>query len=180
MNAVTQMPPQGKKATGRQQVANQLAAELWSCAGQLQGAGRQLEQLHGLFEAIRKLGTADPHQLASMGADLTLDWADLLATGADRAFALSGSTNAATSVPQAADTPPPAGEPGAGLTLAAYDTATLHLEKAITQVEMLCALGSTGIQQLTPAAIAGAFSGLLGELTTISEALAHGRSRGAA
>lgn len=146
-----------------------LRAELWSTAGALQGATEALQQLHGLFEAIRKLGGQDVQPLARIGTNLAMEWADTLDAHAERAIA-----HCNTASPAVAALAAKAADPIAVLSMAAYDAATLHLEKAETLAEMLGALGCEGINELTPAGVAGAFDGLLGELIEIRAALVQG------
>ncbi|MNZ21112.1 hypothetical protein D3C78_381780 [compost metagenome] len=165
----------------QQQAPSPLRAELWSTAGALQGATEVLQQLHGLFEAIRKLGGQDVQPLARIGANLSMEWADTLDAHAERAIAQCNAVdNGSSPSPVPAAPTARATEPVAVLSMAAYDTATLHLEKAETLAEMLGALGCEGINELTHTGVAGAFSGLLGELIEIREALVQGRKRGEA
>lgn len=157
-------------AAALQQAPSPLRAELWSTAGALQGATEALQQLHGLFEAIRKLGGKDVQPLARIGAHLAMEWADTLDAHAERAIAQCNTVDSSPSPAPAA----PAVKPAAVLAMTAYDTATLHLERAETLAEMLCALGCKGINELTPAGFTGAFDGLLGELIEIRAALVQG------
>ncbi|SEJ33119.1 hypothetical protein SAMN04244579_03953 [Azotobacter beijerinckii] len=64
-----------------------LGDELWSAAIDLEGAGDVMDQLHGLFVAIRKLGSEDTVQLALIGQYLTEEWSDLLSGKAQRSYA---------------------------------------------------------------------------------------------
>lgn len=170
------------KAAAPKRHAEQLHSELWSAAISLQGAGDIMDQLQGLFVAIRKLGGQETLQLARVGEGLAADWSDLLGSNAERALALCEEHKAAppTAKPSSAPalTPAVAAVPGSGLSMAAYDTATLHLGKAETLAEMLCALGSGGLDELTPAGIVGAFAALQGELFEVRAALEQGRTRG--
>lgn len=170
------------KAAAPKRHAEQLHSELWSAAISLQGAGDIMDQLQGLFVAIRKLGGQETLQLARVGEGLAADWSDLLGSNAERALALCEEHKAAqpAAKPSSAPalTPAVAAVPGSGLSMAAYDTATLHLEKAETLAEMLCALGSGGLDELTPTGIVGAFAALQGELIEVRAALEQGRTRG--
>lgn len=164
-------------AAAPQQAPSPLCAELWSTAGALQGATEALQQLHGLFEAIRKLGGKDVQPLARIGAHLAMEWADTLDAHAERAIAQCNTVDSSPSPAPAAPAAPAAAKaakPAAVLAMTAYDTATLHLERAETLAEMLCALGCKGINELTPAGFTGAFDGLLGELIEIRAALVQG------
>lgn len=170
------------KAAAPKRHADQLRAELWSAAISLQGAGDIMDQLQGLFVAIRKLGGQETLQLARVGEGLAADWSDLLGGNAERAIALCEEHKATppTAKPSSAPAPSPvaAAAPGTVISMAACDTATLHLEKAETLAEMLCALGSGGLDELTPSGIAGAFAALQGELFEVRAALEQGRTRG--
>jgi hypothetical protein len=170
------LPPVASQQTA-DRLPDRLRAELWSAAGSLQGAADVLGQLHGLFEAIRQLGGKESLQLARVGANLALEWADTLGATAERAFAQGNETKTGSAPAPLAT----AAGPGVLLLpLADYDTATLHLERAETLAEMLCALGSEGINRLAPGGVVGAFDGLQGELVEIREALVQGRKRGEA
>ncbi len=155
------------------QLSNPLRAELWSTAGALQGATDALQQLHGLFEAIRKLGGQDVQPLARIGANLAMEWSDTLDAHAERAIAQCNAVDNGSS-PTPATPTTKAAAPVATLSMAAYDTATLHLERAETLAEMLGVLGCKGINELTTSGVTGAFDGLLGELVEIRAALVQG------
>lgn len=168
----------GIPSTAQRQMADRLRIELQGAADTQQSASDVMQQLHGLFEAIRKLGGQETLQLACVGAGIALDWADILSTSAESAFARCHETKGdSTSAPIPAQT---ATAPIATLSMAAYDTATLHLEKAETLAEMFCVLGPSGLGELTPSGIAGAFAALQGELFEIREALVQDRKRGEA
>jgi hypothetical protein len=164
----------------QQQTADLLRTKLWNADGSLHSAADVLEQLHGLFEAIRKLGGKESRQLARIGANLAMEWADTLGASAERAFVQSNETKTGSAPAPLAAAATVAAGPVAILPLASYDAATLHLERAETLAEMLCALGSDGINQLTPTGVVGAFEGLMGELVEIREALVQGCKRGEA
>ena len=161
-----------KTSAPKRHVEN-LRTELRSACDSLQGAADVLEQLHGLFDAIRKLGGKETQQLARIGANLAIEWADTLDAHAERAIAQCNTVDNGSS-PTPATPTTQATAPVAVLSMAAYDTATLHLERAETLAEMLGALGCEGINELTPAGVAGAFDGLLGELIEIRAALVQG------
>lgn len=163
-----------KTSAPKRHVEN-LRTELRSAGDSLQGAADVLEQLHGLFDAIRKLGGKETQQLARIGANLAIEWADTLGATAERAFVQCNAASDGSSPSPAPATPATkTNEPVAVLPMAAYDTATLHLERAETLAEMLGALGCKGINELTPAGVTGAFDGLLGELIEIRAALVQG------
>lgn len=180
--------PQGSKAlslgripaAAQPQSADRLQSELWSVAGSLQGTADVLEQLHGLFDAIRKLGGKETQPLARIGANLAIEWADTLGATAERACALCNEDKADNTPATITAAVPPTGGPVTTLPMADYDAATLHLEKAETLAEMLGVLGCEGINELTPTGVTAAFDGLLGELVEIRAALVQGRKRGEA
>lgn len=157
----------------QQQAPSPLRGELLSTADTLHGAGEVLQQLHGLFEAIRKLGGQDVQPLARIGANLAMEWADTLDAHAERAIAQCNAVDNGSS-PTPATPTTKAAAPVATLSMAAYDTATLHLERAETLAEMLGVLGCKGINELTTSGVTGAFDGLLGELVEIRAALVQG------
>lgn len=162
----------------QQQTADRLRTKRRNADGSRHSAADVLEQLHGLFEAICKLSGKESRQLARIGANLAMEWADTLGASAERAFVQSNETKTGSAPTVVAA--PAAASPVAILPLAGYDAATLHLERAETLAEMLCALGSDGINQLTPTGVVGAFEGLMGELIEIREALVQGCKRGEA
>jgi hypothetical protein len=157
----------------QQQAPSHLRGELLSTADTLHGAGEVLQQLHGLFEAIRKLGGQDVQPLARIGANLAMEWSDTLDAHAERAIAQGNAVDSGSS-PTPATSTTKAAAPVATLSMTAYDTATLHLERAETLAEMLGVLGCKGINELTTSGVTGAFDGLLGELVEIRAALVQG------
>lgn len=179
MDAVRHHP---EKATATKQHADTLRDALRSSGNSLQGAGSIMGQLHGLFTAIRKQGGEETLPLAQIGEGLTADWSDLLDDSAASAFALCVAHNAAAPEvmpdnPLPANAAPPA-ESSTGLSMDAYDAATLHLEKAETLAEMLDTLGHGGLQRLGSSHLASAISCLIDELTAVRKALEQGRQRG--
>ncbi|THG81555.1 hypothetical protein E5198_11965 [Pseudomonas sp. A-1] len=168
---LSRIPP-----AAQQQAPSPLRGELLSTADTLHGAGEVLQQLHGLFEAIRKLGGQDVQPLARIGANLAMEWADTLDAHAERAIAQCNAVDNGSSLTPATPATPTtkAAAPVATLSMAAYDTATLHLERAETLAEILGVLGCKGINELTTSGVTGAFDGLLGELVEIRAALVQG------
>ena len=165
-----------KTSAPKRHVEN-LRTELRSACDSLQGAADVLEQLHGLFDAIRKLGGKETQQLARIGANLAIEWADTLDAHAERAIAQCNTVDNGSS-PTPATPTTQATAPVAVLSMAAYDTATLHLEKAETLAEMLDTLGHGGLQRLGSTHLASAISCLIDELTAVRKALELGRPRG--
>ena len=169
-------------AAASEQHAEHLHDALWRAGNAQQGACNVMGQLHGLFAAIRKQGGAEALPLAQIGEGLTADWVDLLSDSAESALALCEARNAAAPMARPDSHQPPNAVPpaeaGAGLSMGAYDTATLHLEKAETLAEMLDTLGHGGLQRLGSTHLASAISCLIDELTAVRKALELGRPRG--
>lgn len=168
----------------------EVASELQRLSGSMQGGAAVLERLRGLFAAIGKLGNHDTKPLAELGQGVAFDWAELLDTSGAQAFAAAAPLQPTAAPADPAPAPAPA-EPAPAaqlqrqplicLPMDAFDSTTLHLDKAQTLAEMLDLMGPERLCDMTPAGLSGALATLHLELIEVSNQLASARvARGAA
>lgn len=149
----------------------------------LDGASEVMGQLHGLFGAIRQQSSPDSEPLARIGEGLTSTWLDLLGDSAEGTRSLLDMPRPITPAATPATSTPPNLRPPARavgtLPMEAYDTATLHLEKAETLLDLLLALDGSGAQQMLSAKALGCtFAALSDELASVRDALRHCHTQG--